>query len=531
VDDPGNGRLGLGDDARARQLALLVDSVTDYAIFLLDTDGHVASWNRGAERIKGYTAQEIIGRHFSTFYTAEDRARDHPAQELEIVAREGRYEEESWRVRKDGSRFWANVVITAVYGDDGVLMGYGKVTRDLTARRLSEEQLRTAASELRAANVDLDQFRRLVANVRDYAIFMLDPGGHIATWNAGATALSGYTEEEIVGRHFSTLYTAEDRARDHPARELEIAAREGRYEEENWRVRKDGTQFWANVVITAVRNDHGVLVSFAKVTRDLTARRAADQALERAHARLRRSNEELDQFAVVAAHDLSAPLNTIAGFAALLGDALPPESPPEVLEYLGHIASSTTRMQALISGLLGYARSGEVAPSPQPVDLHTATERVVEDLAGAIRERGAHVVVSLDAQARVLADRSDVEMVLRNLISNAIKFGRPEAPRVDVSVEPAEDDWRIVVADDGPGIEPADQGRIFDAFTRADPDPSREGTGLGLAICQRIVRRSGGALGVDSTTGHGSRFWFTLPREPEAPERPATAGRTAPAPS
>src|SRR4051794_16143360 len=216
----------------------------------MDTGGVVRTWNPGAERMNGYTRAEIVGRHFSTFYTQEDRDRDHPAEELRIAERDGRYEEEGWRVRKDGSRFWANVVITAIRDDAGELVGFGKVSRDLSARREHDREL--------------EEFRRLVASVSDYAIFMLDPGGHVRTWNAGARRLKGYAPEEIIGRHFSTFYTQEDRARDHPAHELDITLREGRYQEEGWRVRKDGTTFWASVTITAVRDDAGELIGFAK---------------------------------------------------------------------------------------------------------------------------------------------------------------------------------------------------------------------------------------------------------------------------
>src|SRR3954453_6958629 len=255
--------------ATPEQLALLLDAVAEYAIFLLDTEGRIRSWNTGAHRLKGYNAEEIIGEHFSRFYTPEDLARDHPAHELEIARSEGRYEEEGWRVRKDGSRFWASVLITALFvGDE--LLGYAKVTRDLTARRLAEEQLRVRAAELTVANAELEQFRLMVSGVADYAIFALDAGGHIRTWNDGATRINGYSEDEAVGRHFSIFYTPEDRASDHPAHELDIAAREGRFEEEGWRLRKDGSRFWASVVITALRDDYGVLVGYAKVPRDLT---------------------------------------------------------------------------------------------------------------------------------------------------------------------------------------------------------------------------------------------------------------------
>ena len=249
---------------------LLVESVDDYAIFALDPDGYVLSWNPGAQRFKGYAADEIIGKHFSVFYPEERIAEGFPQYELREAARVGRFEDEGWRIRKDGSRFWANVVITALRDSAGKLVGYAKVTRDLTERREAEEALRESE----------ERFRLLVQGVRDYAIFMLDPTGHITTWNEGAARIKGYTAEEITGKHFSIFYPHEDLVSGKPERELKIAAATGVYEEEGWRLRKDGSRFWASVVITALRRADGELAGFAKVTRDLTERRAAqDRAL------------------------------------------------------------------------------------------------------------------------------------------------------------------------------------------------------------------------------------------------------------
>jgi len=512
VQAPDSDASVVGDDRRTWQFALLVERVTDYAIFLLEPDGRVASWNQGARRIKGYAEDEIVGRHFSVFHTQEDRARDHPAHVLAIAEREGRYEEEGWRVRKDGSRFWASVVITALRDSGGSLVGFGKVTRDLTARRLDEEQLRATAAELRAANHRLDQFRLMVSSVRDYAIFMLDPGGHVASWNAGAQQIKGYAEDEIVGRHFSVFYTQEDRARDHPAHELAIAEREGCYEEEGWRVRKDGSRFWAGVLITAVRNDAGVLVGYGKVTRDLSQRRESEQALRTAHDDLQRVNEELDRFAVVAAHDLSAPLASVNALATLLARELPEDASPRAGEFVEHITASTRRMTDLIDRLLTYARAGEAPRDRRPVDAAAAAGAVLDDLSGMIAERRAVVDVALGGAPAVLAPRGDVELVLRNLMSNALRFGAQERPHVAVSWTAQEDGAvRFVVADDGPGIAPAHRERIFHAFERLSAGAGPRGNGLGLAICERIVRRSGGDIGVDSEPGAGSRFWFTLP--------------------
>ncbi|HKP63413.1 MAG TPA: PAS domain S-box protein [Polyangiales bacterium] len=262
-DELATARISLhGSEERFR---LLVEQVTEYAIFLLDTSGRVSSWNLGAARIKGYSAGEIIGQHFSRFYRPEDVWKC--AHELEVATREGRVEDEGWRVRKDGSRFWANVVITALRDDSGGLIGFAKVTRDLSERRRTEEALRESE----------ERFRMLVESVTDYAIFRLDPTGHVATWNSGAERIKGYRAGEIIGQHFSRFYPEEDIRAGKCEMELERASLDGRFEDEGWRLRKDGSRFWANVVITALRDPGGELVGFAKVTRDLTERRAAEE--------------------------------------------------------------------------------------------------------------------------------------------------------------------------------------------------------------------------------------------------------------
>jgi PAS domain S-box-containing protein len=501
-----------GSSGRAHELALLVDNVRDYAILLLDAEGVISTWNTGAERLKGYSAQEAIGRHFSTFYTEEDRAAGHPAEVLDAARRDGSYEEEGWRVRKDGSRFWANILVTTIRGPDGAIIGFGKVTRDLTARRLAEQRLRDNAASLAASNVELEQFRRLVLGVRDYAIFLLDAGGHITTWNAGAEHAKGYTAEEAVGRHFSLFYTEEDRARDHPAEELRIASEIGRYEEEGWRVRKDGTCFWANVTITALRDEAGTLIGFAKVTRDLTERRAGEQALRQANERLARSNQELDRFAAVAAHDLQEPLRTIAGFSGLLTDRFGDQLAPEARGYADHIAAAVDRMQQLVDDLLGYARAAEpVGGGTGDCVLAEAVGAVLEELRATVQARGATLTVDVAPDAHVRAEPRDVEAVLRNLLSNAVKFADAVAPSVVIHAELVESSIRVDVVDNGIGIDPADRPRLFVPFQRLHSAADYEGTGLGLAIAQRVVERNDGAIGVDSTVGEGSRFWFTLP--------------------
>ena len=490
-----------------RQLALLVGQAVDYAIFLMDPDGFVRTWNPGAQRMKGYRRDEIVGRHFSTFYTAEDLARDHPATELRIAAAEGRYEEEGWRVRKDGSRFWASVVITALQDENGALIGFGKVSRDLTARRLADEQTRARTLALESANRELAEFRRLVSSVRDYAIFMIDPAGHVLSWNAGAQHLKGYMPEEIIGRHFSVFYGAEDREREHPAHELELVVRDGRYEEEGWRIRKDGSRFCAIVTITAVRDEDGRLTGFAKVTRDLTERRRQEEALRAAVDELQAANQELDRFAMVAAHDMADPLRTISGFAEFLVHTDP--SAEDAKRYSQHILDSSLRLGTMLQGLLAYARAGRAPGGGVPIDLAATVGQVLADLEASIRERQAEVDVAMPDGATVLIDADDARVVLQNLVGNAIKFSDEGSPLIGIDGERRGDHWCVSVRDNGPGIAPEDRTRIFDAFERARHPAA--GYGLGLATCKRLVERHGGRIGVDSAPGQGTRFWFTVP--------------------
>ncbi|MBN1238628.1 MAG: PAS domain S-box protein [Gammaproteobacteria bacterium] len=278
-----------GFEVSDRMFRLLVQSVRDYAIFMLDASGHVVTWNEGAEAIKGYTRDEIVGSHFSRFYPQEEVERGWPDYELEQAAAIGRFEDESWRVRKDGSRFWANVIITALRDEDGRLVGFSKVTRDLTEKRQQAEQLR----------ISEERFRALVENVRDYAIFMLDKDGFVSTWNEGARHLKGYEADEIIGSHVSRFYPPEDLKRRWPEHELKTAMLEGRFEDEGWRIRKDGSRFWANVVITALRDRSGDLIGFSKITRDLTERRKHEQQIAESEERFRLLVEGVRDYAIV----------------------------------------------------------------------------------------------------------------------------------------------------------------------------------------------------------------------------------------
>jgi PAS domain S-box-containing protein len=351
------------------------------------------------------------------------------------------------------------------------------------------------------------QLALLVSNALDYAIFMLDPHGCILTWNPGARRLYGYTHDEVVHEHFSMFYTEADKARDHPANELVLALREGRYEEEGWRVRKDGSRFWVSIVITPIHDDDGTLIGFGKVSRDLTARRESEQALQRAVEELRAANAELDRFAAVAAHDLTDPLRTISGFAEVLEGR---DLPPVERGYAAHIKSSSLRLTQMLRDLLTYARAGQSPDATEPVPLVQAAEHVLQDLAGPIAERGAKVSVAIPPGAAVLATAGDVRLVLQNLVANAVKFADAQHPEVTVAAQARDGAWHVSVQDNGAGVPEAARERIFRAFERAQTS-ERSGYGLGLAICERLVERHGGTIGLEPVQPNGSRFWFALP--------------------
>jgi PAS domain S-box-containing protein len=264
----------------AEEFKILVDGVRDYAIFMLDGNGRVATWNSGAERLKGYTRDEIIGKDFAVFYTEEARQAGHPKRLLERALLEERFEEENWRVRKDGRRFWASVIVTAIRDESGTLIGFAKVTRDLTERRLAEERREAERDEAeRVLRASEEMFRLLVNEVRDYAIFFLDPEGHVMTWNAGAERIKGYRADEIIGHSFVRFYLPQDVVAGVPSRLLRRAAEQGVATDEGVRLRKDGSRFWASVVITALHDESGHLRGFAKVTRDITDQKHAEQSM------------------------------------------------------------------------------------------------------------------------------------------------------------------------------------------------------------------------------------------------------------
>lgn len=506
------------------ELVLLIDAVEDYAIFTLSPTGEIRSWNRGAARIMGYAAEEIVGQHFSRFYTPADIESDRPGQELRVAAAEGRIEDEGWRLRGDGTRFWANTIITALRDHDGELRGFAKVTRDLTVRREGEERLRRSE----------ELFRLLVASVKDYAIFMLDKHGRVATWNAGAERIKQYAAKEIIGRHFSVFYPEEDIRARKPERELEIAARDGSVEDEGWRLRKDGTRFIANVVITAVRDEHGALLGFAKVTRDVTDRKNEEEIhralLEQRERRLQaeeekrhaessyraeqEANRAKDEFLMTLSHELRTPMTAILGWSRLLPMMRPDDATfKEAVESIGRSA----RLQAqLIEDVLDVSRivSGKLRLNIENGDVALVLQTAVDSVRAAADAKMITIATAFAPNlGRATFDSTRLQQIVWNLLTNAVKF-TPKNGRIDLAAKRTASQLQIIVADTGEGIEPQFLPHVFEAFRQAELPSTRVhgGLGLGLSIVRYLIEAHGGSVFAESEgRGKGSRFVVTLP--------------------
>ncbi len=518
---------------RDERYRLLVDSIVDYAIYMLDANGHVASWNRGAERFKGYTAAEIIGQHFSRFYTEADRATDLPRRALHIAATEGRFEQEGWRVRKDGSLMWAHVLIDPIRAEDGTLIGYAKITRDMSERKAAQDALRLSEQ----------RFRLLVQGVQDYAIYMLDPRGFITSWNRGAQRFKGYADEEILGEHFSRFYTDEDRATGLPARALRTAAQEGRFEAEGWRVRKDGSRFWAHVIIDPICDEQGELIGFAKITRDVTERRAAQQEIEATRARFLQSQkmEAIGQLTGGVAHDFNNLLAVVLGNLALARKRLPADG--KLQQLIENSIHAAERGATLTRRMLAFARRQELTTGP------TDVPELVRGMADLL-QRSISPGIQLGMQfplrlAPALTDAAQLELALLNLTVNA-RDAMPEGGTLtiaarEVQVEPgavpgleAGDYVCLSVADTGTGMDEATLARAAEPFFTTKG--VGRGTGLGLSMIHGFAEQSGGRLVLRSAPGQGTTAEIWLPVAGEdlrrtdsaapGPELPALAPMT-----
>jgi PAS domain S-box-containing protein len=490
------------------RLGLFVTKVTDYAIYMLSPTGIVTSWNAGAERFKGYKAEEIIGHHFSCFYTPEDQAAGVPAKAMQTALSSGKFEDEGWRVRKDGTLFRANVVLDPVVDQDGTLLGFTKITRDVSEKYLAAEELH--ASE--------ERFRLLVQSVTDYAIYMLSPTGIITNWNEGAKRIKRLTFEEVEGTHFSRFYTEEDLLDKLPERALRTAREDGRFEHEGWRVRGDGTTFWAHVVIDPVYNSNHDLIGFAKITRDITERREANLTLERTKEALHQAQklESIGKLTGGIAHDFNNLLNVIINGIDLLQTISNPTQQRKIIDSMERAAQ---RGSTLTKQLLAFARQ-----QPLEVQSHDVN-RVISSFEAVLRRAipsSARFKIKKAPAGRVMTDISQFESALLNLVINArdalgehgnitIETCQAIVAKDEIPQVPAGDYVVVTVSDDGSGMSPEVQARALEPFftTKA----VGKGTGLGLSQVYGLMQQTGGHLSIDSTVGAGTRISMYFPAQ------------------
>ncbi len=487
---------------------LLIDAITDYAIYMLDPDGRVSNWNSGAQRFKGYAAHEIIGQNFSRFYTPEDQAAGLPRQFLDISARTGSFEGEGWRVRKDGTRFWAHVVIDPIRDGDGNLLGFAKITRDLTERRETEEKIRQTQ----------EQFRLLIQGVTDYAIYMLDPEGRVSNWNPGAERIKGYKPEEIIGEHFSKFYRQEDRQNNEPQKSLDTAITQGKFEKEGWRVRKDGTQFWAHVVIDPIRDESGKLIGFAKITRDITDKMKTQKALEEAREALFHSQktEAIGQLTGGIAHDFNNLLMVIIGSLRLLQRRVPND--PKISTLVDNALQGAERGTVLIQRMLAFARRQDL--KQEVINVAVLVDGMTSLLTHSL---GSTISIASNFPAHlppVIADANQVETALLNLVVNA-RDAMPNGGEIVISAEVRQiaadqpGSFKpgtyvcLVVSDTGDGMDEETLRRATEPFFTTKG--VGKGTGLGLSMVHGLAEQSGGQFVIKSQKGKGTTTELWLP--------------------
>jgi PAS domain S-box-containing protein len=502
----------------------MVDEVEDYAIILLDMQGIIQNWNKGAEKIKQYRESEAVGMNFSMFYLSEDRARGLPEKMLEQANSQGRAGHEGWRLRKDGTQFWGSITLTALHGENGETIGFSKVTRDLTERKAAEDRLKSYTASLEKSNEELrkgeERYHKMIAEVQDYAIILLDEKGDILNWNAGAQKIKGYSADEIVGKNFKTFYLPEDQESGLPQKLIAEAAQNGKATHEGWRLRKNGSRFWGSIVITALHNDMGEIIGFSKVTRDLTERKMAEDRMQKYVLELQAQNRELERFAYVASHDLQEPLRKIRTFIDVIRNNL--HDKELTTRFFGKITASAERMSHLITAVLNYSRLEKDDNEKTQVDLNRVLKSVLDDFEVIIKEKDA--LVSSEELPSIHGNELQISQVFSNIIGNALKFSSNK-PAIKTSSKVVHSDqirgcpanlakgnyFEIVFADNGIGFEQQHGEQIFVLFQRLHGRQAYSGTGIGLALCKRIMENHGGFISAWGEPGNGARFHIYLP--------------------
>ena len=488
------------------KLRLLVSGVKDYAILMLDATGRITTWNDGAERIKGYRAEEIIGEHFSRFYTPDAIAEGIPWRELKTATEKGRFEDEGWRVRKDGSLFWANVIITALFDKTGQLRGFGKVTRDITEPRRISEALKTSEERLQAA-VDAAQLGVWDLNIaRDTTFRSLR---HDQIW--GFESLQPEWGVEIATSHV----VPEDREAFRSSLAEALKTNEFSLE---CRIHHAGDHSirWISAQGRVRRDSEGKPARMMGVIADITNRMRSEHEIERQRQELNRSNaglvalnSELESFSYSVSHDLRAPLRTIDGFSHALLEDCADRLGDEGKTHLKRIRAAAQRMGFLIDDLLNLSRLSRTEMHTCDIDISALTELVAGDLRKANPER--KVELRIEAGLKAVVDPGLLRVALENLLSNAWKFtSRRAIAHIEFGQSAGGRPPVYFVRDDGAGFNPDYADRLFGAFQRLHAMTEFDGTGIGLATVQRIVHRHGGRIWAESSVDRGATFYFTL---------------------
>jgi PAS domain S-box-containing protein len=493
-------RMALIDDRYRGLLETAAD-----AMVVSDSRGQILLINAETERVFGYSREELIGQTIEVLIPEAFR-KGHPQHRQDYNAHpRTRLIGESLELRglrKDRTEFPIEIMLSPMKSAEGTLVT--AAIRDITERKRAEEALRRSE----------EGYRLILSNVKDYAMFMLDTTGVVVTWNDGAEKMKGFVADEIIGQNFSRFYTAEDMRDEKPAFGLEQAAKHQRYEVEGWRVRKDGSRFFADVVITALHDQTGRLRGFGKITRDITERKKADERMTKTVAELKRSNDELQQFAYVASHDLQEPLRMVASYTQLLAKRYQGRLDSDADEFIAFAVDGCSRMRGLIQDLLTYSRAGARGKSLVETSAEDTLQEALVNLSATIEQSGA--VVTHDSLPVILADGNQLVQVFQNLVGNAIKYRGTEVPRIHVSASKnGSPEWIFSVRDNGLGIDPKYFERVFVLFQRLHLQTEFEGTGIGLAVCKKIVERLGGRIWVESQLGQGSTFYFALPEKNE----------------
>ncbi|MET0776146.1 MAG: PAS domain S-box protein [Pseudomonas mandelii] len=514
------------DAIEEMRFRLLIDAVVDYAIYMIDPEGIITSWNAGAKRFKGYEEKEILGHHFSRFYTEEDRSAGLPQRALDTAIREGRFEGEGWRVRKDGTHFWCHVVIDPIFDPTGKLLGFAKITRDLTDRKMAEEILKQSEQ----------QFRLLVQSVTDYAIYMLAPDGRLTNWNQGAQRIKGYRPEEVIGQHFSIFYTPEDLEAGEPQRALETATREGRFENKAWRVRKDGTRFFAHVVVDPIWGETGTLLGFAKITRDITEATQAQKVLEQTREALFQAQkmQAIGQLSGGIAHDFNNLLTVILGNLEIVRKRVGDN--PKVTRLVDNATQGALRGVSLTQRMLAFARRQEL--KSESVEIPA----LVEGISGLLR---SSLGPSVQLETRfspdlvpVMADVNQLELAVLNLATNA-RDAMPNGGKIVIGTRTEEiadqstlllEPGRYVclsVADTGEGMDEVTLASAMDPFFTTKG--VGKGTGLGLSMIHGFLEQLGGRFILKSQKDIGTVAELWIPAATAAAlNQPAAAQVEAP---